>query len=331
MFAALEPQHAFKGTTCFRAHSPKDRARTVPVTALPFLAGAGVLPTKWGEPESKAYIQDVATNAHPFRFVSPKNFGDEALANAARTCLKKEWGRASKTRYQQSGRVVSLRSLLLALKHKNSTDPELFRSLTLHTEALERVCADLDMEDAKKKRDAAMAVNKKIAGSIANWRSGGQGGGPQSGQGNGQGNNEGTSPSSGQRSGQVGNNEVNNEINNEVNNEVNNEINNEVKKRPQLKMKQPRCALVTAVEAYMTNLCELKLDTAVIPKEIGECSVLHTMTPKQRKVTCVAIMKRVADHGINTGRLGADMKDASVFFRSPELPQMIEEFVQVSQ
>ena len=79
----------------------------------------------------------------------------------------------------------------------------------------------------------------------------------------------------------------------------------------------------------MKNLCELKLDTAVIPKEIGECSVLHTMKPKHRKVTCVAIMKRVADHGINTGRLGADMKDASVFFRSPELPQMIEEFVQV--
>ena len=137
MFAAVEPQHAFKGATCFRAHAPKERARTVPVTALPFLAGAGVLPKKWGEPESKAYVRDVATNAHPFRFVSPKNFGDEALANAARTCLKKEWGRASKTRYQQSGRVVSLRSLLLALKHKNSTDPELFRSLTLHTEALE--------------------------------------------------------------------------------------------------------------------------------------------------------------------------------------------------
>ena len=94
-------------------------------------------------------------------------------------------------------------------------------------------------------------------------------------------------------------------------------------------MKQPRCALVTAVEVYTKNLCELKLDTAVIPKEIGECSVLHTMKPKHRKVTCVAIMKRVADHGINTGRLGADMKDASVFFRSPELPQMIEEFVQV--
>ena len=90
MFAALEAQHAFKGTTCFRAHSPKDRARTVPVTALPFLAGAGVLPKKWGEPESKSYVRDVATNAHPFRFVSPKNFGDEALANAARKCLKKE-------------------------------------------------------------------------------------------------------------------------------------------------------------------------------------------------------------------------------------------------
>ena len=75
-----------------------DRARTLPVTALPFLAGAGVLPKKWGEPESKAYVRDVATNAHPFRFVSPKNFGDEALATAARTCLKKEWGRASKTR-----------------------------------------------------------------------------------------------------------------------------------------------------------------------------------------------------------------------------------------
>ena len=250
------------------------------------------------EPEIKAYVRDVATNAHPFRFVSPTNFGDEALANAARTCLKKEWGRASKSRYQQSGRVVSLRSLLLALKHKNSTDPELFRSLTLHTEALERVCAELDKEEAEKKRDAAMAINKNIAGSIANWRSGGQGGGPQSGPSSGSGN--------GQRSGQVG------------------------KKRPQLKMKQPRCALVKAVEVYMKNLCELKLDTAVIPKEIGECSVLHTMTPKHRKVTCVAIMKRVADHGINTGRLGANTKDASVFFRSPELPQMIEEFIEVS-
>ena len=52
MFAALEAQHAFKGATCFRAHAPKERARTVPVTALPFLAGAGVLPKKWGEPES---------------------------------------------------------------------------------------------------------------------------------------------------------------------------------------------------------------------------------------------------------------------------------------
>ena len=31
MFAALEAQHAFKGTTCFRAHAPKERARTVPV------------------------------------------------------------------------------------------------------------------------------------------------------------------------------------------------------------------------------------------------------------------------------------------------------------
>ena len=81
-------------------------------------------------------------------------------------------------------------------------------------------------------------------------------------------------------------------------------------------MKQPRCALVKAVEAYMKKLCELKLDTAVIPKEIGECSILHTMTPTQRKVTCVSIMKRVADHGINTGRLGADTKDASVFFLS---------------
>ena len=69
-----------------------DRARTLPVTALPFLAGAGVLPKKWGEPESKAYVRDVATNAHPFRFVSPKNFGDEALANAAHTCLKKSEG-----------------------------------------------------------------------------------------------------------------------------------------------------------------------------------------------------------------------------------------------
>ena len=232
--------------------------------------------------------------------MSPKNFGDEALANAARTCLKKEWGRASKSRYQQSGRVVSLRSLLLALKHKNSTDPELFRSLTLHTESLERLCAELDMDDAKKKRDAAMAVNQKMAGHIVKMRDRihKEGGGPISDSGN------------GQRSGQVGNNEV--------------------KKRPQLKMKQPRCALVKAVEVYMTNLCELKLDTAVIPKEIGECSVLHTMTPKQRKVTCVAIMKRVADHGINTGRLGADTKDASVFFRSPELPQMIEEFIEVS-
>jgi hypothetical protein len=73
MFAALEAQHAFKGTTCFRAHAPKERARSVPVTALPFLAGAGVLPKKWSEPESKAYVRDVATNAHPFRFVSPKN------------------------------------------------------------------------------------------------------------------------------------------------------------------------------------------------------------------------------------------------------------------
>ena len=208
MFAALEPQHAFKGATCFRAHAPKERARTVPVTALPFLAGAGVLTKKWGEPQSKAYVRDVATNAPPFRFVSPKNFGDEALATAARKCLKKEWGRASKSRYQQSGRVVSLRSLLLALKHKNSTDPELFRSLTLHTEALERVCAELDKEDAKKKRDAAMAINKKIAGSIANWRSGGQGGGPSNnednGQGNGQGNNE-------------GNNEGNDDSNNDNN------------------------------------------------------------------------------------------------------------------
>ena len=96
-------------------------------------------------------------------------------------------------------------------------------------------------------------------------------------------------------------------------------------------MKQPRCALVKAVEAYTKKLCELNLDTAVIPKEIGECSILHTMTPKQRKVTCVAIMKRVADHGINTERLGADIKDASVFFCSPELPQMIEEFIEVSQ
>ena len=136
------------------------------MTALPFLAGAGVLPRKWGEPESKSYVQDVATNAHPFRFVSPKNFGDEALANAARTCLKKEWGRASKTRYQQSGRVVSLRSLLLALKHKNSTDPELFRSLTLHTEALERVCAELDKEDAKKKATRPWPSTRTLLGPL---------------------------------------------------------------------------------------------------------------------------------------------------------------------
>ena len=40
MFAALEAQHAL-GTTCFRAHAPKERARTVP-----FLSGAGVLPRK---------------------------------------------------------------------------------------------------------------------------------------------------------------------------------------------------------------------------------------------------------------------------------------------
>ena len=288
MFMALEPQHAFKGTTCFRAHAPKERARTVPVTALPFLSGAGVLPKKWCEPESKAYVRDVATNAHPFRFVSPKNFGDEALATAARKCLKKEWGRASKSRYQQSGRVVSLRSLLLALKHKNSTDPELFRSLTLHGVA-RTLCAELDNEDAKKKRDAAKA-NKKIAGHIVKVES--------------EGTRKAVAPE--QRG------------------------NNEVKKRPQLKMKQPRCALVKAVEVYMKKLCDIKLDTAVIPKEIGECSILHTMTPKQRKVTCVSIMKRVADHGINTGRLGADMKDASVFFRLPELPQMIEVFIEVS-
>jgi hypothetical protein len=83
------------------------------------------------------------------------------------------------------------------------------------------------------------------------------------------------------------------------------------------------------VEAYMKKLCDIKLDTAVIPKEIGECSILHTMTPKHRKVTCVSIMKRVADHGVNTGRLGANTKDASVFFRSPELPQMIEEFMEL--
>ena len=135
---------------------------------------------------------------------------------------QKEWGRASKTRYQQSGRVVSLRSLLLALKHKNSTDPELFRSLTLHTEALERVCAELDKEEAKKKRDAAMAINKKIAGSVVKMRD------RIHREGGGNSNNEGN----GQRSGQV------------------------VKKRPQLKMKQPRCALVKAVEAYMKKLCD---------------------------------------------------------------------------
>ena len=155
------------------------------------------------------------------------------------------------------------------------------RSLTLHTEVLERVCAELDKEDAKKKRVAAMAINKKIAGHIVKMRD------RIHKEGGGSGNNEGNGPSSGQRSGQVGNNEV--------------------KKRPQLKMKQPRCALVKAVEAYMKKLCELKLDTAVIPKEIGECSILNTMTPTQRKVTCVSIMKRVADHGINTGHLGADI------------------------
>ena len=32
-------------------------------------------------------------------------------------------------------------------------------------------------------------------------------------------------------------------------------------KRPRLKMKQPRYALVKAVEAFMKKLCELKLDT----------------------------------------------------------------------
>ena len=62
------------------------------MTALPFLAGAGVLPKKWSEPESKAYVRDVATNAHPFCFVSPKNFGDETLSTAARTCVKKRVG-----------------------------------------------------------------------------------------------------------------------------------------------------------------------------------------------------------------------------------------------
>ena len=118
--------------------------------------------------------------------------------------------------------MVSLRSLLLALKHKNSTDPELFRSLTLHTETLERVCAELDKEDAEKKRVNAAVVNKSIAGPIVKMRDRihKEGGGPS--------NNEGNGPSSGQRSGQVN-------------------------KRPQLKMQQPRCALVKAVEAYMRH------------------------------------------------------------------------------
>jgi hypothetical protein len=137
---------------------------------MPFIVGAGVLPKKWGPPESKVYVADEQKNRHPFSFVNPANFNDTMLATAARLTLKNAWKKCSVKRYQASGRVVSLRSLLLALKHRSGTDPELFRSLTLHCERLEKVCVDLDAMDAKEKAVEAASIAKTIAAPLVAQR-----------------------------------------------------------------------------------------------------------------------------------------------------------------
>ena len=69
-----------------RSNSPRDRP------AVPRRRRRAAQEVGGTREQGVLYVRDVATNAHPFRFVSPKNFGDETLSTAARTCVKKRVG-----------------------------------------------------------------------------------------------------------------------------------------------------------------------------------------------------------------------------------------------
>ena len=84
MFSPLPKRDAYRSARFYRASLP-NALRTVPVTTVPLLQKAGVLPKRFIQPQNKKYRRAVAEQSPAFNFVPVAQFGDEELATKARS------------------------------------------------------------------------------------------------------------------------------------------------------------------------------------------------------------------------------------------------------
>ena len=144
MFTPLPKTDSYRvssGGVCISTHyvpffrsSVPNALRTVPVTTVPHLQTAGVLPKRFVLPQNKLYRQAVAEQSPAFNFVSVNDFGDEFLTAKARDALSASW--TGRGRFQAASRVVGGRALCLALKYASSVDGNVYRDMERHVDAL---------------------------------------------------------------------------------------------------------------------------------------------------------------------------------------------------
>ena len=152
MFFPLPKRDAYRGARFYRANLP-NALRTVPVTTVPLLQKAGVLPKRFIQPQNKKYRRAVAEQSPAFNFVPVAQFGDEELATKARSALSASW--TGKGRFQAASRVVGGRALCLALKYSSNVDGNVYRDVERHVDALEAKCKRLDEKNKVKRNEAA--------------------------------------------------------------------------------------------------------------------------------------------------------------------------------
>ena len=152
MFSPLPKRDAYRGARFYRASLP-NALRTVPVTTVPLLQKAGVLPKRFIQPQNKKYRRAVAEQSPAFNFVPVAQFGDEELATKARSALSASW--TGKGRFQAASRVVGGRALCLALKYSSNVDGNVYRDVERHVDALEAKCKRLDEKNKVKRNEAA--------------------------------------------------------------------------------------------------------------------------------------------------------------------------------
>ena len=96
-------------------------------------------------------------------------------------------------------------------------------------------------------------------------------------------------------------------------------------KRPQMRQKNQSAALVTSVREYCSVLAHTDMRTVTLPTGLEEWSTVQNTSIKSRFETISAIMTRVADHSISTGRMHHETT-AIAFFNSPLFGAFVNDF-----